>query len=111
MSKKFPGGVATGDAVQALLNDALENEYALPAVNVVGTNTVNAVLETAAQVNSPVMIQFSNGGGIAYAGKSLSNDGQAAAIAGSVSGARHVHAMAEAYDVPVILHTAHAARK
>ena len=111
MSKKFPGGVATGDAVQALLNDALENEYALPAVNVVGTNTVNAVLETAAQVNSPVMIQFSNGGGIAYAGKSLSNDAQAAAIAGSVSGARHVHAMAEAYDVPVILHTDHAARK
>ena len=111
MSKKFPGGVATGDAVQALLNDALENEYALPAVNVVGTNTVNAVLEAAAQVNSPVMIQFSNGGGVFFAGKSLSNDGQAAAIAGSVSGARHVHAMAEAYDVPVILHTDHAARK
>ena len=66
MSKKFPGGVATGDAVQALLNDALENEYALPAVNVVGSNTVNAVLETAAQVNSPVMIQFSNGGGVFF---------------------------------------------
>ena len=111
MSKKFRGGVATGDAVQAILNDALEHGYALPAVNVVGTNTVNAVLEAAAQVNSPVMIQFSNGGGVAYAGKSLSNDGQAAAIAGSVSGARHVHAMAEVYDVPVILHTDHAARK
>jgi len=111
MSKKFPGGVATGDAVQAIFNDALVNEYALPAVNVVGTNSVNAVLETAAQVKSPVMIQFSNGGGVFYAGKSLSNDDQKAAIAGSVSGAKHVHAMAEAYDVPVILHTDHAARK
>ena len=70
MSKKFPGGVATGDAVQAILNDAKENEYALPAVNVVNTHTVNAVLETAAAVNSPVMVQFSNGGGQFYAGKS-----------------------------------------
>ena len=111
MSNKFPSGVATGDAVQAIFNDALENEYALPAVNVVGTNSVNAVLETAAQVKSPVMIQFSNGGGVFYSGKSLSNDDQQAAIAGSVSGAKHVHAMAEAYDVPVILHTDHAARK
>lgn len=111
MSKKFPGGVITGDGVQAIFNDAQENEYALPAVNVVGSNTVNAVLETAAEVNSPVMIQFSNGGGVFNAGKSLSNEGQKAAIAGSVSGAMHVHAMAEAYDVPVILHTDHAARK
>ena len=77
----------------------------------VGTNSVNAVLETAAKLNSPVMVQFSNGGGIFYAGKSLSNEGQQAAIAGSVSGAMHVHAMAEAYDVPVILHTDHAAKK
>ena len=111
MSQKFPSGVLTGDAVQAVFNDAQDNEYALPAVNVVGTNSVNAVLETAAAVNSPVMIQFSNGGGIFYAGKSLSNEGQAAAIAGSVSGAKHVHAMAESYGVPVILHTDHAARK
>jgi len=111
MSKKFPGGVVTGDGVQAIFNDAQENEYALPAVNVVSTNSVNAVLETAAAVNSPVMIQFSNGGGIFYAGKSLSNEQQNAAIAGSVSGAMHVHAMAEAYGVPVILHTDHAARK
>jgi len=111
MSKKFPGGVITGDGVQAIFNDAQEHEYALPAVNVVGSNTVNAVLETAAEVNSPVMIQFSNGGGVFNAGKSLSNEGQKAAIAGSVSGAMHVHAMAEAYDVPVILHTDHAARK
>lgn len=111
MSQKFPSGVLTGDAVQAVFNDAQDNEYALPAVNVVGTNSVNAVLETAAAVNSPVMIQFSNGGGIFFAGKSLSNEGQAAAIAGSVSGAKHVHAMAESYGVPVILHTDHAARK
>ena len=111
MSKKFKGGVVTGDDVQAIFDDALENNYALPAVNVVGTNSVNAVLETAAKLNSPVMVQFSNGGGVFYAGKSLSNDGQQAAIAGSVSGAMHVHAMAEAYDVPVILHTDHAARK
>ena len=76
MSEKFPAGVITGDTVQAIFNDAQENEYALPAVNVVGTNSINAVLETAAEVNSPVMIQFSNGGGVFYAGKSLSNDNQ-----------------------------------
>ena len=111
MSKKFPSGVITGDGVQAIFDDAQENEYALPAVNVVGTNSVNAVMETAAEVNSPVMIQFSNGGGIFFAGKSLSNEGQKAAIAGSVSGAMHVHALAEHYGVPVILHTDHAARK
>ena len=111
MSNKFPAGVITGDAVQAIFNDAQENEYALPAVNVVGTNSINAVLETAAEVNSPVMIQFSNGGGVFYAGKSLSNDNERSAVAGSVSGAMHVHAMAKAYGVPVILHTDHAARK
>ena len=111
MSKKFPGGVATGDAVQAIFDDAKDNEYALPAVNVVNSHTVNAVLETAASVNSPVMVQFSNGGGQFFAGKSLDNEGQRAAISGSVSGAMHVHAMAEAYDVPVILHTDHAARR
>ena len=111
MSKKFPSGVITGDGVQAIFNDAHENEYALPAVNVVGTNSVNAVMETAAEVNSPVMIQFSNGGGVFFAGKSISNDGQKSAIAGSVSGAMHVHALAEHYGVSVILHTDHAARK
>ena len=111
MSSKFPSGVITGDGVQAIFNDAQEHEYALPAVNVVGTNSVNAVLETAAAVNSPVMVQFSNGGGSFYAGKSLDNTNQKSAIAGSVSGAMHVHQMAEAYGVPVILHTDHAARK
>jgi fructose-bisphosphate aldolase class II len=104
-------GVVSGEALDRLLRNANENNYAMPAVNVVGTNSVNAVLEAAAAVNSPVMIQFSNGGGSFVAGKSLSNDGQAAAIAGSVSGAQHVHAMAEHYGVPVVLHTDHCAKK
>ena len=104
-------GVVTGEALDRLLRNANENNYAMPAVNVVGTNSINAVLETAAAVNSPVMIQFSNGGGTFFAGKSLSNDDQAAAIAGCVSGAQHVHAMAEHYGVPVVLHTDHCAKK
>jgi len=104
-------GVVSGEALDRLLRNANENNYAMPAVNVVGTNSVNAVLEAAAAVNSPVMIQFSNGGGSFVAGKSLSNDGQAAAIAGCISGAQHVHAMAEHYGVPVVLHTDHCAKK
>ncbi|PID91027.1 MAG: class II fructose-bisphosphate aldolase [Bacteroidetes bacterium] len=104
-------GVVTGDDVQKVFAIAKENEYALPAVNVVGTNSVNAVLEAAKKVNSPVIIQFSNGGAVFYAGKGLSNENQKAAVAGAVSGAIHVHAMAEAYGVPVILHTDHAAKK
>ncbi len=104
-------GVVTGEALNQLLRHANENNYALPAVNVVGTNSVNAVLETAKAVNSPVIIQFSNGGGIFYAGKSLSNEGQKAAIAGSISGAMHVHQMAEHYGIPVVLHTDHCAKK
>jgi fructose-bisphosphate aldolase, class II len=104
-------GVVTGEALNQLLRHANQNNYALPAVNVVGTNSVNAVLETAKAVNSPVIIQFSNGGGIFYAGKSLSNDGQKAAIAGSISGAMHVQQMAEMYGIPVVLHTDHCAKK
>ena len=104
-------GVVTGEALNQLLRHANENNYALPAVNVVGTNSINAVLETAAAVNSPVIIQFSNGGGIFYAGKSLSNEGQKAAIAGTISGAKHVHEMAVHYGVPVVLHTDHCALK
>lgn len=103
--------VVTGEALNALLRHANENNYALPAVNVVGTNSINAVLETAKAVNSPVIIQFSNGGGQFYAGKGLSNDGQKAAVAGSISGAMHVHEMAEHYGVPVVLHTDHCAKK
>lgn len=104
-------GVVTGEALNELLAYANKNNFALPAVNVVGTNSINAVLETAAAVNSPVIIQFSNGGGVFYAGKSLSNEGQKAAIAGSISGAMHVHQMAEHYGVPVVLHTDHCAKK
>ncbi|GAB4244519.1 MAG: class II fructose-bisphosphate aldolase [Ekhidna sp.] len=108
---KFRPGVLTGQEVTDLLNYANENNFALPAVNVTSSSTVNAVLETAKAINSPVMIQFSNGGAAFMAGKGLSNDGQAAAIAGGISGAHHVHQMAEAYGVSVILHTDHAARK
>jgi fructose-bisphosphate aldolase class II len=104
-------GVVTGDDVQKVFEIAKQNEYALPAVNVVGTNSVNAVIEAAREVNSPVIIQFSNGGAVFFAGKGLSNEDQKAAIIGAISGAKHVHAMAEAYGVPVILHTDHAAKK
>ena len=108
---KFRSGVLTGEEVRELLRYANEHDFALPAVNVTGTNSVNAVLETAREVNSPVIIQFSNGGAAFYAGKGLSNEGQKAAIAGGVSGAHHVHQMAELYGVPVILHTDHCAKK
>jgi len=104
-------GVVTGEDVQKVFEIAKKNEYAIPAVNVVGTNSVNAVIEAAKTVNSPVIIQFSNGGAVFFAGKGLSNEDQKAAIIGAISGAKHVHAMAEAYGVPVILHTDHAAKK
>jgi len=104
-------GVVTGDDVRKVFEIAKQNEFALPAVNVVGTNSVNAVIEAAREVNSPVIVQFSNGGAVFFAGKGLSNEDQKAAIIGAVSGAKHVHAMAEAYGVPVILHTDHAAKK
>lgn len=104
-------GVVTGDDVTKLFKAAKDAGFALPAVNVVGTNSVNAVLEAAREVNSPVIIQFSNGGASFYAGKGLSNDNQQAAIAGAVSGAEHIHRMAPLYGVPVIVHTDHAAKK
>ena len=104
-------GVVTGEDVQKVFAVAKQNEFAIPAVNVVGTNSINAVIESAKVVNSPVMIQFSNGGAVFYAGKGLSNENQKAAIAGAVSGAKHDHYMAEEYGVPVILHTDHAAKK
>lgn len=104
-------GVATGREVQEIFKLAKEKAFALPAVNVVGSNSINAVLETAKEVNAPVIIQFSNGGAQFNAGKGLSNENQKAAIAGAVAGAKHVHLMAEAYGIPVILHTDHAAKK
>lgn len=108
---KFKPGVLTGEEVTELLNYANENNFALPAANVIGSSSINAVIETAKSVNSPVMVQFSNGGAAFNAGKGLSNDGQKAAVAGAVAGAHHVHAMAEAYGVTVILNTDHCAKK
>lgn len=110
MAHNIKPGVASGDEVQAIFQYAKEKGFALPAVNVTSTSTVNAVLETAAKLNSPVIIQFSNGGAHYFAGKGLSNANEKAAIAGGISGARHVHTMAEAYGVTVILHTDHCAK-
>jgi fructose-bisphosphate aldolase class II len=104
-------GVASGGDVQKIFEIARRKHFALPAVNVVGTNSVNAVMEAAAKAQSPVIIQFSNGGAAFYAGKSISNENQQAAIAGAVSGAMHIHKLAALYGVPVILHTDHAAKK
>ncbi len=104
-------GVLYGDDVQKVFKLAKEEGFALPAVNVVGTNSVNAVMEAAKVVNSPVIIQLSNGGASYYAGKALSNDNQKAAILGAVSAAKHIHLLAAEYGIPVILHTDHAAKK
>ncbi len=107
----IPAGVLTGDQVQRVFAYARDHQFALPGANCIGTNSVNAVLETARDVNAPVIVQFSNGGGVFFAGKGLSNSGQQAAIAGSISAARHVHEVAAMYDARVILHTDHCARK
>jgi fructose-bisphosphate aldolase, class II len=104
-------GVVTGKGVQDLFAVAKANGFALPAVNVVGSNSVNAVLEAANEVNSPVIIQFSNGGAAFNAGQGLKLEGMQAAILGAIAGAEHVHRLAEAYGVSVILHTDHAAKK
>tara|TARA_Y100000385_G_scaffold154452_1_gene160207 strand:- start:1506 stop:2573 length:1068 start_codon:yes stop_codon:yes gene_type:complete len=111
MSHTIKPGVATGDEVQAIFEYAKEKGFALPAVNVTSSSTVNSVMETAAKLNSPVIIQFSNGGAQFFAGKGLSNENQEAAIKGGVAGAKHVHELAEAYGAAVILHTDHAAKK
>ena len=111
MSHNIKPGVATGKEVQEIFKLAKEKGFALPAVNVIGSNSINGVLETAAELNAPVIVQFSNGGAVFNAGKSLSNEGQQAAILGAISGAEHVHRLAEAYGVPVILHTDHCAKK
>jgi fructose-bisphosphate aldolase class II len=110
MSSTFPKGVATGRQVQEIFQYAKAKQFALPAVNVIGNNTVNAVLETAAELNSPVIIQFSNGGAQFNAGKGLSNENQQAAIAGAIAGAKHIHELAELYGATVILNTDHCAK-
>ena len=104
-------GVATGDEVQAIFKHAKKHGYALPAINVSSSSTVNAVMETAAKLNSPVIIQFSNGGASFNAGKGLSNENEQSAILGGISGALHIHTLAEAYGATVILHTDHCAKK
>jgi fructose-bisphosphate aldolase class II len=111
MSHIIKSGVATGDMVQEIFKLAKAKSFALPAVNVIGSNGINTVMETAKELNSPVIIQFSNGGAQFNAGKGLSNENQKAAIAGAVAGAKHVHLLSEAYDVPVIMHTDHCAKK
>ncbi|MBI6115930.1 class II fructose-bisphosphate aldolase [Salegentibacter maritimus] len=111
MSHNIKPGVATGKEVQEIFNYAKKKGFALPAVNVISSSSMNAVMETAAELNSPVIIQFSNGGGQFNAGKGLSNENEKAAILGAVAGAKHVHELAEAYGVVVILHTDHCAKK
>ena len=110
MAHAIKSGVATGDQVQEIFNYAKEKGFALPAVNVTGSSSINGVLETAAKLNAPVIIQFSNGGAIYNAGKGLSNENQKAAIAGGIAGAKHIHTLAEAYGATVILHTDHCAK-
>lgn len=110
MAHNIKPGVASGDEVQAIFKYAKEKGFALPAVNVTSSSTVNAVMETAAKLNAPVIIQFSNGGALFNAGKGLSNEDQRAAIAGSITGALHVHKLAELYGATVILHTDHCAK-
>ena len=111
MNLNIPKGVLTGDDVQNVFKLAKEKSFALPAVNVIGNNTINAVLETASEINSPVIIQFSNGGAHFNAGKGLSNENQKASILGSISGALHVRSLAKDYGASVILHTDHCAKK
>lgn len=102
-------GVVTGKDLKTIFDNAKENEFALPAVNVVGTNSINAVLEAASKVKSPVIVQFSNGGAQFFAGRGIA-DSLKASIAGATSGAYHIHRVAHLYEIPVIIHTDHAAR-
>ena len=111
MSQIIQPGVITGKQVQEVFQLAKDKKFALPAVNVIGSSSINGVLETAASMNAPVIVQFSNGGAQFNAGKGLSNENQQAAIAGAIAGAKHVHQLAEAYGAVVILHTDHAAKK
>ncbi|MBD3583157.1 class II fructose-bisphosphate aldolase [Flavobacterium selenitireducens] len=111
MAHNIKPGVATGDEVQEIFRLAKEKGFALPAVNVTGSSTINGTLEVAAKLKAPVIIQFSNGGAAFNAGKGFPNEGQSAAIAGAIAGAKHIHALAEAYGATVILHTDHCAKK
>ena len=107
MGYSLKPGVVTGEDYKTLLKAAKEGGYARPAVNAVGTNSVNAVMEAAAKNRSDVIVQFSNSGGQFFAGKSL-EDAFEAKVLGSVSAARHIHMLAERYGICVIIHTDHA---
>ena len=111
MNHSIKPGVATGREVQEIFSYAKQKGFALPAVNVIGSNSINTVMETAARLNAPVIIQFSNGGAHFNAGKGLSNEGQRAAVLGAVAGAQHVHRLAQEYGATVIMHTDHCAKK
>jgi len=111
MSTTINSGVATGDEVQKIFAFAKANSFALPAVNVSSTSSVNGVMETAGKLKAPVIIQFSHGGAQFFSGKGLDNTNERSSILGAVSGAKHVHELAEAYGATVILHTDHCAKK
>ena len=111
MSKQFRAGVLFGEEVKELLDHAKANSFALPAVNCISTSSVNATLAAAREVNSPVMVQFSNGGAHFFIGKGISKENQLGAILGGIAGAHYVDAAAKAYGVPVILNTDHCAKK
>ncbi|HZZ75774.1 MAG TPA: class II fructose-bisphosphate aldolase, partial [Puia sp.] len=108
---KYTAGVLFGEELQALYEDAKNNEFAVPAVNVTGSDTINAAMEAAAKVNSPIIIQFSNGGAQFVAGKGMPNNNLQANIYGGVSGALHIHTLAKYYGIPVVVHTDHASKK
>ena len=109
--KKIKPGIVTGSEAQQIFNYAKEHKFAIPAINITNTNTINTALEAAKEINSPVIIQLSNGGAHFYAGGSLENDKQQASIAGAISAAKHVDTIAKQYGVRVIMHTDHAAKK
>jgi fructose-bisphosphate aldolase class II len=111
IADKVKPGVVTGSDLQFILKVAQDNNFAIPAVNVIGSSSVNAVMEAAVIAKAPVMIQFSNGGAAFNAGKGLKMEGQKAAVLGAIAGAKHIHELAAAYGVHVILHTDHAAKK
>ncbi len=110
MKHSIKPGVATGSQVQEIFKLAKAKGFALPAVNTIGSNTINVVMETAKELNAPVIIQLSNGGAHFNAGKGLSNENQQAAVMGAVTAAEHVHRLAELYAVPVIMHTDHCSK-
>jgi fructose-bisphosphate aldolase class II len=100
-------GVVTGPALVDLLNDAKAKGYAIPGVNIVGTNSINSCMEAAKIYGGPIMVTFSKGGGQFIAGKAADNTDDAASINGCIAGALHVRQVAKLYNIPVILHTDH----